>query len=108
VILRGDLVTVALPGEYGKPRPALVVQSDLFVKHPSVTVIPLTTDLHQAPLFRLAVEPSAANGLRAPSQVMVDKIQTVSRSRTREVIGRLSSREMLAIERAMALFLGFA
>jgi mRNA interferase MazF len=107
-MLRGDLVTVALPGEYGKPRPALVVQSDLFVKHPSVTVIPLTTELREAPLFRLAVEPSDANGLRAPSQVMVDKIQTVSRGRAREVIGRFSSREMLAIERAMALFLGFA
>lgn len=107
-MLRGDLVTVALPGEYGKPRPALVVQSDLFVKHPSVTVIPLTTDLQEVPLFRVAVEPSGANGLSTPSQVMVDKIQTVSRGHAREIIGRLSSREMLAIERAMALFLGFA
>ncbi|MFP5454200.1 MAG: type II toxin-antitoxin system PemK/MazF family toxin [Alphaproteobacteria bacterium] len=107
-MLRGDLVTVALPGEYGKPRPALVVQSDLFLKHPSVTVIPLTTDLQEAPLFRVAVEPSDANGLRGPSQVMVDKIQTVSRGRAREIIGRLSWREMLGIERAVALFLGFA
>ena len=105
---RGDLVTVALPGDYGKPRPALVIQSDLFAQHPSVTVVPMTTDLHETPLLRIAVAPSDANGLREPSQAMVDKIQTVSRARAREVIGRLTAREMLAIERAMALFLGFA
>lgn len=105
---RGDVVTVALPGDYGKPHPALVIQSDLFVEHPSVTLLPLTSDLREAPLFRVEFSPNEGNGLRGTSQVMVDKIQTVSRSRAREVIGHFSAREMLAIERAMALFLGFA
>jgi mRNA interferase MazF len=61
---RGDVVVVALAGDYGKPRPALVVQSDLFNEtHASVTVVPVTSTLVDAPIFRLTVEPSPANGL---------------------------------------------
>jgi mRNA interferase MazF len=79
---RGDLVVVALPGDYGKPRPALIVQADLFNEtHASVTVVPVTSTLVDAPLFRLTVEPSPGNGLRSPSQLMVDKVTTVSRAR---------------------------
>jgi mRNA interferase MazF len=62
---RGDLVTVALQGAYGKPRPALVIQSDLFDAHPSVAVLPVTSELRDAPLFRIRVEPDAKNGLRS-------------------------------------------
>ena len=54
---RGDLVTVSLPGSYGKPRPALIIQSDLFDEHPSVTVLPITSELRDAPLFRITIEP---------------------------------------------------
>lgn len=71
---RGDLVMVALQGDYGKPRPALVIQSDLFDGHPSVTILPITSELVEAPLFRLSVDPTPGNGLRKRSQVMVDKI----------------------------------
>ena len=74
---RGDLVTIALQGDYGKPRPALVVQSDLFSEHPSVTILPVTSDLRKAPLFRIDVEPTAGTNLKNRSQVMVDKVQTV-------------------------------
>ena len=70
MIKRGDLVTVALLGDYGKPRPALVIPSDLFAEHPSVTVLPVTSELRDTPLFRIPVEPSAENNLRSPSQVM--------------------------------------
>lgn len=105
---RGDLVTIALPGDYGKPRPALVIQSDLFGAHPSVTILPVTSELRDAPLFRIAIAPSAVNGLRKPSQVMVDKPQTVARAKIGKTIGRLDDKVMLGVNRALAVFLGFA
>ena len=101
-------MTVALPGAYGKPRPALVVQSDLFDEHPSVTILPVTGELRPTPLFRVDVAPSAANGLRKPSQVMVDKAQSVPREKLGEPFGRLEDDELLAVTRALALFLGIA
>jgi mRNA interferase MazF len=105
---RGDLVTVALQGAYGKPRPALVIQSDLFDTHPSITVLPVTSELRDAPLFRIRVEPSAGNGLRQASDVMVDKPQSVPRDKVGEPIGGLADDTMLRVNRALALFLGFA
>lgn len=105
---RGDLVTIALQGDYGKPRPALVVQSDLFHEHPSVTVLPVTSELREIPLFRIAVEPIADNGLELLSQVMIDKAQTVVREKVGRVIGRVDHETMVSVNRALALFLGFA
>jgi mRNA interferase MazF len=105
---RGDLVTVALQDDPGKPRPALVIQSDLFDSHPSVTILPVTSELRIAPLFRIAVNPGELNGLSKPSQVMVDKPQSVSREKIGAVIGRLDDVTMLAVNRALAVFLGFA
>ena len=103
---RGDLVTVSLKGDYGKPRPSLVIQSDLFDALPSVTVMPVTGELRDAPLLRLDLEPSDRNGLRKPSQVMIDKIHTVSRERCGAPFGRLEEDRMVALNRLMALFLG--
>ena len=74
---RGDLVPIVQPGAYGKPQPALVMQSDLFNVHPSVTILPLTSNLRNAPLFRIRVEPSNENNLHVTSEIMVDKITTV-------------------------------
>jgi mRNA interferase MazF len=105
---RGDLVTVALQGDLGKPRPALVIQSDLFNEHPSITVLPVTSELRDAPLFRVAVIPDEMNGLSKPSQVMVDKPLSVSREKIGTVIGRLDGGTLLAVNRALAVFLGFA
>jgi mRNA interferase MazF len=105
---RGDLVTVALQGDLGKPRPALIIQSDLFDRHPSVTILPVTSELRVAPLFRIAVTPSESNGLSEPSQVMVDKPQSIAREKAGAVIGRLDDETMLAVNRALAVFLGFA
>ena len=105
---RGDLVTVALSGDYGKPRPALVIQSDFFAAHPSVTILPVTSELREAPLFRIDVKPTLANGLRKISAVMVDKPQTVARARIGPTIGQLDDDSMLAVTRALAVFLGFA
>jgi len=104
---RGDLVTVALPGDFGKPRPAVVVQSDLFAGHATVTVLPVTSTVTPStPLFRLPLEPSSGKGLQAPSCVMVDKTMSVRAGRLGSTIGRLDEADMLRIDRAMALFLG--
>ena len=103
LLRRGDLVTIALQGDLGKPRPAVVIQSDLFDVHPSVTVLPLTSLLHDAPLVRIAVHPGAANGLRDESQVMVDKPSTVMRERLGPVFGRVDDETMLAVNRALAV-----
>ena len=108
LVRRGDLVTIALQGDLGKPRPAVVIQSDLFDVHPSVTVLPLTSLLHDAPLVRIAVHPSTANGLREKSQVMVDKPSTVMRERLGPAFGRVDDETMLALNRALAVFLGLA
>lgn len=106
---RGDLVVVAMPGDYGKPRPALVVQSDLFNDtHASITVAPVTSTIVGTPLFRVTVEPSRGNGLRSVSQIMVDKITTVRRQRLGQTIGRLEEDIMLRVSRALALWFGIA
>jgi len=106
---RGDLVLVALPGDYGKPRPALIVQADLFNEtHASLTIVPVTSTLVDAPLFRLTVEPSPGNGLRSLSQLMVDKVTTVSRARVTQTIGRLEDDLVLRVSRALALWVGIA
>ncbi len=105
---RGDLVTVALQGDLGKPWPALVIQSDLFGAHPSVTVLPITSTHHDAPLLRITVQPDAANGLHAVSQVMVDKPQSVPRDRLGPVFGHANVETMLAVNRALAVILGLA
>lgn len=105
---RGDLVTVALQGDQGKPRPALVVQADQFGGLGSVTVLPITSTLIDAPLLRVPIDPDATNGLAKPSQVMIDKPQTPSRSRLGPVIGRLDGQTMVSIDRLLAVFLGLA
>jgi len=108
-VKRGELVVVAMPGDYGKPRPTLVIQSDLFNEtHASVTVAPITSTLVDAPLFRLAVEPSSQNGLRAVSQIMLDKVTTVRRDRLGPTMGRLDDESMQRVSRALMLWLGLA
>lgn len=106
---RGELWTAAAGTGYaGKPRPVAVVQDDRFDGTDSVTVCALTTDPATAPLLRLLLEPSPLNGLRLPSSLMVDKITTVRRAKLGERIGRLSSEDVVRLDRAMAVFLGLA
>lgn len=105
---RGDIVIVAAPGDYGKPRPAVVVQSDAIPKsHPSVVVCQMTSDLREAD-FRVLIEPRPANGLTARSQVMADKPATLKRERIGRKIGQLSEREMVRLQSAIAFVMGFA
>ena len=108
-IRRGDLVTVAVKGDFGKPRPALVIQSDLFnPTHPTVMLCLVTSDLREAPLFRLTVEPTPANGLKLASQIQVDKLMTVLREKLGPSFGRLDDATMVKVNRALALFAGIA
>ena len=93
---RGDLVTVSLQGDYGKPRPALVVHSDLLADLESVMLCPITSELHNAS-FRITVEPNPVNGLRALSQVMTDKLSTVSRTQIGPAFGSLDKERMRAV-----------
>lgn len=105
---RGDLVTVAAPGDYGKPRPALVIQSDLFDELPSVTLCLVSSTLRDTPIFRVTVDPSPENGLQRISQVQVDKVMTVARQRVGGAIGRLDDATLLKVSRSLAVFLGIA
>ena len=105
-VRRGDLVVVAMQGNYGKPRPALVVQSDAFLDLPSVTVLRLTTDVRHLPLTRITIEPGRRNGLRSESQVMIDKTGTVPRTKIGQHIGRVDATTMRSVETALARFLG--
>jgi mRNA interferase MazF len=104
--MRGDLVTIAMQGDYGKPRPALVIQSDQFDEHASVTVLPVTGTLVAAPLLRITVQPSQRNGLQKPSQVMIDKVLTVKRDKVGAVFGHIEPETLIEVERCLAVFLG--
>lgn len=105
---RGDLVTIAMQGDFGKPRPALVIQADPFDEHATVTVLPVTSTLLEAPLLRITVQPNAGTGLHKPSQVMVDKAMTVKRDKVRPAFGRIDVGSLVEVERCLAVFLGIA
>ena len=106
---RGELWTAAGGRAYaGKPRPVVILQDDRFDATGSITVCPLTTDLTDAPLLRLPIEPAELNGLRIPSRLMVDKVTTVPKARIGRRIGRLSDEDLMRVNRAVVVFLGLA
>lgn len=106
---RGDVVTVAAAGDYGKPRPAIIIQSDAFPPaHSSVVVCQMTKELVDAPDFRITIEPHPDNGLRERSQIMADKPVTVRRERIGQRIGRLTDDEMSRVNVALAFVMGLA
>lgn len=104
---RGEVWTVAGGPDYaGKPRPAVIVQDDAFDATASVTICPFTTHSMDAPLIRLTIAPSDQNGLRSSSQLMVDKITTISKQKVESRIGRLSAEDIIRLNRAVIVFLG--
>lgn len=105
---RGDIVTVVISGDFGKPRPALVIQADQFDATGTVTVLLISSTLIDAPLIRPTIQPTAQSGLRKASQVMVDKAMSVKRERIGTMIGRLEDAALLAVTRSLAVFLGIA
>ncbi len=105
---RGEIWTAAGSGYVGKPRPVVIIQDDRFDATSSVTVCALTTDPIEAPLFRVPVTPDETNGIRDPSNLMVDKITTVPRTKFGEKIGRLGDDDIVRLGRAVVVFLGIA
>jgi mRNA interferase MazF len=106
---RGDVVTVAATGDYGKPRPLVIVQTDaLPAKHASVVVCQMTSDTRDAPDFRVTIDPSDRNGLRVTSQVMADKPVTIRRERIGQHVGHLDDKDMARLNIALAFVMGLA
>lgn len=106
---RGDVVTVAASGDYGKPRPAVIVQTNaLPAEHASVIVCQMTSDIADAPDFRITVEPTEKNGLRTRSQVMADKPVTIRRERVGRRIGSLDEKDVDRLNVALAFVMGLA
>lgn len=105
---RGDFILVAMSGDFGKPRPALVIQSDKFLNEPfaSVSVLLMSSEIIDAPLVRLTVEPNEENGLEKISQIMVDKPMTILRNKTGGKIGLADKAIMKEVDAALAVFLG--
>lgn len=104
---RGDVVIVSAPGDFGKPRPAVVVQSDLLnATHATIAVCLVTPDVSDAPLFRIPILPTPGNGLRARSEIMVDKIVSLRRNRLGAPVGALEPETMSRLDRSLALVLG--
>jgi mRNA interferase MazF len=106
---RGDVVIVAAAGDYGKPRPAVVVQTDAFPEsHPSIVICQMTSDIADAPDFRVTIEPNDSNGLHIRSQVMTDKPVTVRRERIGQLVGRLNNADIGRLNIALAFVMGLA
>lgn len=106
IIERGDIIICALSGDYGKPRPGVVIQSDLFnLTHSSVTICPITSYLTNATLFRLSLIPNKLTGLTVDSQIMIDKMVSIKSEKITKKIGKLSSEEMLKLNDALKLWL---
>lgn len=107
---RGDVAIVSVPGDYGKPRPAVIVQSNHLIQAglESVVVSLLTSHPGSAPAFRVEIEPTPGNGLKIPSQIMVEKLVTVRAARVTGVIGRLDDEHLLQLNRTLAFVLGLA
>ena len=103
---RGEIWTVSASGYAGKPRPAVIIQDDLFEATASVTICALTTDPTDAPILRVPVTPDEENGLSRQSRVMIDKVTTVPRARVGTRIGRLSGDDLTRVDRAILVFLG--
>jgi len=105
---RGDFVTVAIQGDFGKPGPALIVQANQFGALATLTVLPVTSTIVNAPLLRITVEPNERNRLARPSQVMIDKAITVRRDKVGPASGSADDELMLAVNRALLVLLGIA
>ncbi|WP_375646327.1 type II toxin-antitoxin system PemK/MazF family toxin [Bartonella sp. TT29SHDZB] len=104
--MRGSLVTIAMQGDFGKPRSALIIQANQSSEHTSVTVLPITSTLVAAPLLRITLQPDNKNGLQKPSQVMIDKIMTVRCEKVSPAFGFIHTDKIVEIERYLAVFLG--
>ncbi|MFT4030239.1 MAG: type II toxin-antitoxin system PemK/MazF family toxin [Protaetiibacter sp.] len=107
-MIRGELWTVAGGVYASKPRPALIFQDDAFEGTDSVTVLPLTSTLIDAPLLRVRVVGGDLSGIERDSDIMIDKLTTVRRANVTTRVGQLSAEQLAEVERAVMAFLGLA
>ena len=105
---RGDFITVVAPGDYGKPRPAIVIQSDWLKATDSILVALLTSALADAPFHRLQLQPTKENGLRVASQIMVDKIIAMPRAKCGRTMGRIDEAGLIALNHMLSVVIGLA
>lgn len=107
-VKRGDIITVAVAGDYGKPHPAVIVQSDLMIDSGAQSVILCLLTSHIVPVetFRMTLQPTPTNGLQKPSQIMIDKMFTASYSKIGNVIGKLSKQQKQELDRKLAFVIG--
>jgi mRNA interferase MazF len=105
---RGDIVIVVAQGDYGKPRPAVVIQSDRVPTTGSVLVALMTSELADAPIYRLTLEPTPTNGLKVTSQIMVDKIVAMPRPKCGPAIGRIDEAGLIALNHMLSVVIGLA
>ena len=106
---RGDVVTVAASGDYGKPRPAVIVQTDALPPgHASVVICQMTSECSDAPDFRVTIDPTDRNGLKVKSQVMADKPVSVRRERIGRRVGYLDDKDIARLNIALAFVMGLA
>lgn len=107
-IKRGDIVIIALQGEHGKPRPAVVIQATRFADGRMIAIVPITSELIQAPLYRVDLTVGPGTGLRKASQAMLNMIISAPAKRIDQKIGRVDDDAMLEMSRKLAVFLGIA
>jgi mRNA interferase MazF len=108
-VRRGTIWTAGARGSYAsKPRPVVIVQDSRFDLMDSITVVPLTADPLDLPLFRIQVEPTESNGLRLPSFLMADKVTTMPKAKLRDRIGKLDGEDLRRLDVALLVFLGLA
>ena len=105
---RGDIVTVAWSGDFGKPRPAVIVQANQLTESGigSIVVCQITSDLQPVSILRIAVVPTLDNGLLKPSQIMVEKIFAAKREKCGAVIGAMDETSMDALGEALMFVVG--
>lgn len=104
--MRGDLVTVTVNGDFGKPRPALIIKSDSFGGLATVTVLLVTSALIDAPLLRITINPDTTNNLRKISQIMIDRVMTIKKEKVGPQFGKLNPNTMVEVERHLSIYLG--
>lgn len=105
---RGDIYSISAPGDFGKPRPAVIVQADALTRQDiaSIIICPFTGTIREAPLFRILVEPSPENGLSKSSQIMVDKVQAVALKRVGQHVGTINDEQRIQLNRTLAFVMG--
>jgi mRNA interferase MazF len=85
-----------------------ILLDNAFDELSTTLVCPLTTRLCRAPLLRVAVSPSAGNGLQQSHQLMVDALTTVPRPQLGACIGRLGDDVLKQLCQALMVVSGLA